>query len=103
MANAIIHRDYIIAGSEISVWIFDDRVEIRSPGAIPNTMTIEKMKYGAKYHRNPVLTQFFSYAGIVEMMGQGIPRVDELLMENNNPELEILEKGDEVIVTMHKE
>ena len=101
LANAIIHRDYTIAGSEISVWIYDDRVEIRSPGGLPNSLDIEKVKFGAKYHRNPVLAQFFSYAGIVEMMGQGIPKVDEWLEENGNPELEIKEDEHEVVVTMY--
>lgn len=102
LANAIIHRDYTIAGSEISVWIYDDRVEIKSPGGVPNSLDIEKMRFGAKYHRNPVLAQFLSYAGIVEMMGQGIPKVDEWLQENENPELDIKEDEHEVVVTMYK-
>jgi len=102
LANAIIHRDYTIAGSEISVWIYDDRVEIKSPGGVPNSLNIEKMRFGAKYHRNPVLAQFFSYAGIVEMMGQGIPKVDEWLQENGNPALGIKEDEHEVVVTMYK-
>lgn len=102
LANAIIHRDYTIAGSEISVWIYDDRVEIKSPGGIPNSLDVEKMRFGAKYHRNTVLAQFFSYAGIVEMMGQGIPKVDEWLQENGNPPLDIKEDKHEVVVTMYK-
>ena len=103
LANAFIHRDYTIAGSEIFVWVFENRVEIKSPGRIPNTISIEKMKYGAKYHRNPVLAQFFAYAGIVEMLGQGIPMVDAWLKENGNPELLIEEKEDEVVMTVFKE
>ena len=102
LANAIIHRDYTIVGSEIAVWIFDDRIEIKSPGAIPNTLNVEKMKYGSKYHRNPVLVQFFAYAGIVEMMGQGIPMADEWLRQNGNPELEIIDNENEVVVIMRK-
>jgi len=77
-------------------------VEIRSPGAIPNTLTIEKMRFGVKYHRNQILSQFLSYAGIVEMMGQGIPKVDEWLQENGNPPLDIKADEHEVIVTMYK-
>ena len=103
LANALIHRDYAIAGSEIFVWVFENRVEIKSPGRIPNTISIEKMKYGAKYHRNPVLAQFFAYAGIVEMLGQGIPMVNYWLKENGNPELLIEEKAEEVVVTVFKE
>ena len=55
LANAISHRDYTIVGSQIAVWIYNNRVEIKSPGKIPNTLTIEKMKAGIRYHRNPVI------------------------------------------------
>ena len=102
LANAISHRDYTIAGSQISVWIYDNRIEIKSPGRLPNTVTIEKMKVGTKYHRNPVMVQYFYDANIVEKMGQGIPNVNKWLIENGNQELEIREEGDEVIVTMYK-
>ena len=61
------------------------------------------MKGGAKYHRNPILAQFFAYAGIVEMLGQGILMADAWLKENGNPELQIVEREDEVVVTIFKE
>lgn len=102
LANALIHRDYTVAGSQISVWMYDDRVEIKSPGKLPNTVTIEKMKVGTRYHRNPVLVQYFYDANIVEKMGQGIPNANKWLKENGNPELEIREEGDEVIAIMYK-
>lgn len=102
LANAIVHRDYIIAGSQISFWMYDERIEIKSPGKLPNTVTIEKMKVGTRYHRNPVLVQYFYDANIVEKMGQGIPNANKWLKENGNPELEIKEEGDEVIVIMYK-
>lgn len=102
LANAIIHRDYTIAGSQISVWAYNNRLEIKSPGRLPNTITVEKMKVGSKYHRNPVLAQYFYDANIVEKAGQGIPKSNYWLKENGNPELEIREDGDEVIVTMYK-
>lgn len=102
IANAISHRDYTIAGSQIAVWIYNDRIEIKSPGRLPNTVTIEKMKVGIRYHRNQVIVQYFYDANIVERMGQGIPNVNSWLIENGNQELEIREEGDEVIVTMYK-
>ncbi len=102
LANACIHRDYTISGSEIMVWVFDDRVEISSPGRLPNTISIEKMKSGAKYHRNPILAQFFAYEGIVEMLGQGVLMANVWLKENGNPELHIVENEEEVLVTIYK-
>ncbi len=102
LANAIIHRDYTIAGSQISVWVYNNRIEVKSPGRLPNTITVEKMKVGIKYHRNPVLAQYFYDANYVEKAGQGIPKANRWLKDNGNPELEIREDGDEVIVTMYK-
>ena len=60
------------------------------------------MKVGTRYHRNPVLVQYFYDADIVEKMGQGIPNANQWLKENGNPELEIREEGDEVIAVMYK-
>ncbi|MCR4291940.1 MAG: putative DNA binding domain-containing protein, partial [Candidatus Kuenenia sp.] len=102
LANAIIHRDYTIAGTGIAVWIYDDRVEIKSPGGLPNTITVEKMKLGIKYHRNPVLAQYFFDANMVERAGQGIPKSNRWLKENGNPELVIKEDEHEVVVIMFK-
>jgi len=102
LTNAIVHRDYTISGNQIAIWIYDDRIEIRSPGALPNTITIERMKMGIKYHRNPLLAQYFYSANLMEGMGQGIPKVDKWLKENGNAELEIQEIEKEIIFTMYK-
>ena len=102
LANAVIHRDYTVFGTEIGVWIFNNRIEIRSPGGLPNTMTLENMKLGLKYHRNPVLAQYFFEAGMIERAGQGIIKCNRWLKENSNPELEIIEDDYEVKVIMYK-
>lgn len=76
LTNAIIHRNYFIR-SNIRVLVFDDRVEIISPGALPNTLSIESIKMGAKIQRNPILISYIDdfheipYRGI----GSGIPRI----------------------------
>ena len=49
IVNACLHRNYAIVGSRIRVFLFDDRLEVRSPGRLPNTVTIEKMKNGVSY------------------------------------------------------
>ncbi|MFZ3207962.1 MAG: RNA-binding domain-containing protein [Geobacteraceae bacterium] len=102
LANALIHRDYTIFGTDIGLWIFDDRIEIRSPGGLPNTLTLENMKLGLKYHRNPVLAQYFFEAGMIERAGQGIIKCERWLKENGNPPLEIIEDENEVKVIMRK-
>ncbi len=102
LANALIHRDYTIFGTQISVHIFNSKIEIISPGSLPNTITVEKMKLGIKYYRNPVLVQYFYDADIIERLGQGIPKANRWLRENGNTELEIIADETQVKVTMQK-
>ena len=54
LVNALIHRDYFIKSS-IKVFIFDNRIEIISPGKLPNSLTVEKIKSGTSISRNPIL------------------------------------------------
>lgn len=72
--NALIHRDYLIR-SDIRILIFDDRIEIVSPGKLPNNLTVEKIKGGVSVRRNSTLASFafdlIPYRGI----GSGIVRV----------------------------
>ncbi|MBA7520709.1 hypothetical protein ES705_12805 [subsurface metagenome] len=76
IANAIIHRNYYI-NAPIQIYLFDDRLEVVSPGNLPNTVTEENIKFGIHIERNPTILSFlekdddFSYSG----RGSGIPRV----------------------------
>jgi ATP-dependent DNA helicase RecG len=84
IANAIIHRDYFIQ-SQIMIDLFSDRLEILSPGKLPNTLTEENIRYGVHIERNPILLTFlqrmknFKYTG----RGSGIPRMIRVSKENN--------------------
>ena len=75
--NALVHRDYYI-NSSIKIFIFDDRVEIISPGKLTNSLTIDKIKNGLSVHRNPILNsiskKILPYTGY----GSGIQRVIEI-------------------------
>ena len=55
IANALAHRDYSIRGSDITLSVFPDRLEIESPGGLPNTVTVERMLAGVRYARNQTL------------------------------------------------
>lgn len=74
LINALIHRNYFISGN-IRILIFDNRVEIISPGKLPNNLTVEKIKRGVSIKRNHTLASFafdlIPYRGI----GSGIIRV----------------------------
>ena len=73
LVNALVHRDYFIS-APIKILIFSDRVEVISPGHLPNHLTIEQIRYGLSNMRNPLLvlhaTHLLPYRGL----GSGIPR-----------------------------
>lgn len=73
LVNSLIHRDYFLKDS-IKIFIFDDRIEIRSPGKLPNSLTVEQIRRGVRRSRNVLLTSFapdlLNYRGI----GSGILR-----------------------------
>jgi ATP-dependent DNA helicase RecG len=73
IANALIHRDYFVS-APIRMFVFSDRVEIISPGCLPNNLTIENIKSGNSNIRNPILasyaTKILEYRGL----GTGIIR-----------------------------
>lgn len=73
IANALTHRDYFIS-APIRVFIFDDRVEVISPGHLPNNLTIENIKAGNSNTRNPVLASFANQILPYRGYGSGIIR-----------------------------
>lgn len=72
--NAMVHRSYLDHGM-IQVAIYDDRLEITSPGKLPMGQTIERMKKGYSKIRNEALAYAFSYMKLIEHWGSGIPRI----------------------------
>lgn len=97
LVNALIHRDYFILSS-IKVFIFDNRIEIISPGRLPNTLTIDNIKIGTSIPRNPILFTNARYILPFVGVGSGIPRAIE-----NSPDLELINDVDrEVFVSIIK-
>ncbi|MCY4572388.1 MAG: putative DNA binding domain-containing protein [Gemmatimonadetes bacterium] len=72
VTNALVHRDYSIAGTDITLNIFSNRLEIRSPGRLPNTVTPEGMKSGMRYARNQTLVNVMRDYGYVDARGMGV-------------------------------
>lgn len=73
LVNAIIHRDYFINDS-IKIFIFDNRIEIRSPGKLPNSITESQIKKGIRRTRNVILTSFAFDILPFRGIGSGIVR-----------------------------
>jgi ATP-dependent DNA helicase RecG len=82
LTNAVVHRNYAIRGSQIRVFMFDDRIEFRSPGRLPNTVTVEKLKIGVSYAVNPILVKFMDNLRYIDHLGRGLPMVYREATEN---------------------
>ena len=77
IANAIIHRDYMQMGSEIHIDMYDDRLEIYSPGGMMDGRLIQQLNPLTipSKRRNPLLADFFSRLGLMERRGSGMKKI----------------------------
>lgn len=102
IVNSIIHRDYTRNGLN-EIRLFSNRIEVESQGRLPNTLTIEKIKAGQKYPRNPILVQFAQYFRLMEHKGLGIRKIVlEELQNQGFPEPDFIEKDELFTVIINK-
>jgi len=94
IVNAVAHRDYSLEGAQILLYIFDDRIEIRSPGALPNGVTLENIRAHYSKPRNENVARVLFNLGYVNMLGSGVPRMIRLMREHSGrePDFEVLEQ-----------
>ncbi len=76
LVNALIHRDYFIS-APIRILMFTDRVEIISPGHLPNHLTVEHIRFGLSNMRNPIIASHATRQMPYRGLGSGIPRALE--------------------------
>ena len=104
LINAIIHRDYAILGSDIKMAIYDDMLEITSPGPLPDAIPVEELGNGRSEIRNRVLAPIFKDLKLIEAWGSGIqkirkeveqyPEIELILQEVGNAfQVQFLKKG----------
>ena len=74
LVNAVAHRDYTITVTDIELSLYADRLEIVSPGRLPNTVTVEKMRTGCRAARNELTRDILRDYRYVEASGLGVPR-----------------------------
>jgi len=98
--NAVAHRDYSLRGSRIRIFMFDDRLEIISPGGLPNTVTFDSLFTGVHYSRNQLIFEFLHAMGYGERMGTGIPRTFKFCREGGYPEPDIVVSENQVRVVL---
>ena len=77
IVNALIHRDYTELGSEIHIDMFDDRMEIYSPGGMPDGSTVQNsdIKNIPSKRRNPVIVDLFNRMNLMERRGSGLKKI----------------------------
>jgi ATP-dependent DNA helicase RecG len=105
LLNAIAHRDYAVEGSCTEIWLFDDRMEVRSPGGFIGDLTIDEVLSLKPVHRsrNPRLMRILVDIGVARDQGEGIPRMFAEMTSAFLPQPEISESKREVRVTLRNE
>jgi ATP-dependent DNA helicase RecG len=84
IVNALIHRDYLLSSTDIELAIYSDRLEIISPGKLPNGITLDRMRVGCRAARNQLLKDIMRDYRYLEHMGMGVPRKIILGMKAHN-------------------
>lgn len=80
ITNAICHREYAMTGAFIKVCMFDDRLEISSPGQLPGVVTLDNIRE-TRFSRNPVISRVLTECKWVRELNEGVPRIYDDMKE----------------------
>lgn len=102
IANAVTHRDYRDPGSQIDLYMFDDRIEIKNPGTLGGGLKVEDLQNqtGKRWLRNPTVAGLLLELRYIEKAGTGIPRMFRALRENGSPDPEFIVDSNSVKVIL---
>jgi ATP-dependent DNA helicase RecG len=102
LINAIAHRDYSAEGRGIEIYVFDDRMEVRSPGSLLSSLTVDDLRRleGAHQSRNSLVARVLREMGYVREIGEGMRRIFELMESNELAEPDIASTPQTFIVTL---
>ena len=105
IVNAVTHREYAMSGNFIKISMYDDRLEIESPGKLPNIVTLENIKE-TRYSRNPRISRVLTEFGWVRELNEGVNRIyndmknfflDDPLYKETNQSLKLILKNNIVM------
>ena len=104
VVNAVAHRDYALEGTDIEVSLYDDRLEVISPGRLPNGVTVEKMREGVvRVARNELLKEILRDYGYMEHYGMGVRNhIIEAMRAHNGTEPDLIEDDHRFVVRLWK-
>lgn len=104
VVNAVAHRDYTITVIDIELSIYSDRLEVISPGRLPNTVTVEKMRAGYRASRNELIKEVLRDYRYIEATGLGVPRkIVQGMLAHNGTDPDLIEDEDRFIVRLWKD
>ena len=101
VVNALIHRDYLLANTDIELAVYRDRLEIISPGSLPNGITPQRMRAGTRAARNQLLKDVMRDYGYLEHMGMGVPRkIVRGMKEHNGTDPDLVEEDERFVLRL---
>ena len=101
IVNALVHRDYLLSGTDIEITIYEDRMEIVSPGRLPNGITPARMLTGCRAARNQLIKDVMRDYRYLEHSGMGVPRkIVRCMKEHNGTEPVLVEDGERFTIRL---
>jgi ATP-dependent DNA helicase RecG len=101
VTNAVVHRSYSLSGMRVEVHIFDDRLEVVSPGRLPGIVRVHNIR-DMHFSRNPRVTRVLSDVGLVRDVGEGVDRMFEEMADARLPPPEFQERDYVVRLTLRR-
>lgn len=100
ITNAVCHRQWGLRGDYILVAKYDDRLEIKSPGRLPNIVTVDNI-FTTRFARNPLISRVLTEMELVRELNEGIPRVFKEMKDAGLPEPKIVETAANVTLILY--
>ena len=101
IVNALVHRDYLLSGTTVELSIYEDRLEVISPGRLPNGITPQRMITGCRSARNQLLKDVMRDYGYLEHMGMGVPRkIVKEMQKHNGTSPDLIEDEERFMVRL---
>lgn len=103
LVNAVAHRDYSIEGKGVEILVFDDRLEVNSPGQLLSTISISDLKAGKRSHqsRNAYVARVLREIGYMREMGEGMLRIFARMRDQDLVPPEIESVAQQFALTLH--
>lgn len=101
VVNALIHRDYLLSSTDIELAVYSDRLEIISPGRLPNGITPDRMRTGCRSARNQLIKDVMRDYRYLEHLGMGIPfKIIRGMLAHNGKEPELISEDERFILRL---